>query len=203
MITQQTACSAKQIDDMARLLQQAFFDDPFFGLLMPDADKRVAQLFWWMRCAVRYVNRYGGIYVTQPSTQGVAMWLKPDAPIIDTLKIASTGLILAPFRLGLGRFLYAMRVFGQWEYLQKMQPVRHWYLMLVGVLPECQGQGVGSALLQPVLQQADRDLLVCYLETAAERDVSFYQKHGFDVLNKGDLGDGFSFWTMRRLPERM
>ncbi|MFQ5472638.1 MAG: N-acetyltransferase, partial [Dehalococcoidia bacterium] len=61
--------------------------------------------------------------------------------------------------------------------------------------------GVGSALMQPGLEQADRDRVPCYLETAKEINVKFYGKHGFEVVRKIDLvGGGPPVWTMLREP---
>jgi GNAT superfamily N-acetyltransferase len=78
----------------------------------------------------------------------------------------------------------------------------HWYLWVLGVDPPRQGQGVGSALLQPVLARADGEGLPCYLETQKERNVPFYQKHGFEVVVEDDLPDGgLHSWTMKRPPK--
>jgi MFS family permease len=51
----------------------------------------------------------------------------------------------------------------------------HWYLWLLGVDPDRQGQGVGSALLAPILARADAEGLPCALETLTERNVWFYR----------------------------
>jgi hypothetical protein len=58
--------------------------------------------------------------------------------------------------------------------------------------------------MQPVLERADSDNLTCYLETAKEINVTFYQKHGFEVVKEFPLGgkDGPPFWTMLRQPVR-
>jgi GNAT superfamily N-acetyltransferase len=39
-----------------------------------------------------------------------------------------------------------------------------------------QRQGIGSRLLEPVLACGDNDRLPAYLETAAERNLVFYQR---------------------------
>ena len=71
--------------------------------------------------------------------------------------------------------------------------------MLIGVEPALQGQGVGGKLLQPVLARADASGLACYLETATLRDVQFYTRHGFQVVEEGDVpGADEHYWTMRR-----
>jgi ribosomal protein S18 acetylase RimI-like enzyme len=81
-------------------------------------------------------------------------------------------------------------------------PLRHWYLPTLGVDPPRQGQGVGSALIQPVLSRADAEGLLCYLETETAGNVAFYERHGFEVVVEDDLPRGGPhFWTMKREPK--
>ena len=61
-------------------------------------------------------------------------------------------------------------------------PEDHWYLWAIGVDPGSQGEGIGGRLLQPVLASASASGTPCYLETHNERNVRFYQKHGFRVV---------------------
>jgi ribosomal protein S18 acetylase RimI-like enzyme len=82
-------------------------------------------------------------------------------------------------------------------------PGAHWYLWALAVEPGCQGQGIGSRLLRPVLARADKEGLSCYLETHAERNVAFYQKWGFRVVNDDLMpGQGGRMWTMLRETNR-
>jgi ribosomal protein S18 acetylase RimI-like enzyme len=79
-----------------------------------------------------------------------------------------------------------------------MRKRRHWYLWVLGVQPDRQGQGFGGQLMAPILSQADRDGLPCYLETESERNVAFYRKHGFEVAHEGDIpGYGLRLWMMK------
>jgi GNAT superfamily N-acetyltransferase len=64
-----------------------------------------------------------------------------------------------------------------------------------------QGRGLGSTLLQPVLARADADRLPCYLETGVARNVTFYERHGFQVVAAGALPRGGPpLWAMVRAP---
>ena len=78
-------------------------------------------------------------------------------------------------------------------------PMPHWYLALLGVEPACQGQGIGGQLIAPVLERASRAGLPCYLETMSERNVVFYNRHGFRVVREICLpSSGLEIWTMLR-----
>ena len=82
-------------------------------------------------------------------------------------------------------------------------PARHWYLLVVGVDKSLQGRGLGSALLQPILDQADAEAMPCYLETFQPKNLPFYERHGFHVLREGvEPASALRFWTLLRDPMR-
>jgi anaerobic selenocysteine-containing dehydrogenase len=59
----------------------------------------------------------------------------------------------------------------------------------------------GSAVIQPVLRRCDADALPAYLETTKERNVGFYEQHGFAVVGHARLPlDGPPMWFMWREP---
>jgi ribosomal protein S18 acetylase RimI-like enzyme len=80
-------------------------------------------------------------------------------------------------------------------------PEDHWYLAVIGVDSEHQGRGLGCAMMEPVLQRADREGTVCYLETAQPKNIAFYKRRGFDVtIDTIDPTSGLRLWTLRREP---
>jgi ribosomal protein S18 acetylase RimI-like enzyme len=70
--------------------------------------------------------------------------------------------------------------------LKQMEAVHptypHWYLPWFGVDPALQGQGVGSALMTQCLAIVDGNHLPAYLESPNPRNISFYERHGFEVV---------------------
>jgi ribosomal protein S18 acetylase RimI-like enzyme len=72
---------------------------------------------------------------------------------------------------------------------------------MLGVDPAYRNQGVGSSLIQPILERADRENMPCYLETSTEKGVRFYQRHNFEIVETIDFPQaGFQVWTMIRQP---
>jgi ribosomal protein S18 acetylase RimI-like enzyme len=76
----------------------------------------------------------------------------------------------------------------------------HWFLPFVGVDPLQQGKGFGSALLQHTLIQCDRDSKLAYLESSNPKNISLYERHGFEVLGTIQVGTSPSIFPMLRRP---
>jgi ribosomal protein S18 acetylase RimI-like enzyme len=68
---------------------------------------------------------------------------------------------------------------GQFERHRPDGP--YWYLSALGVDPVAQNQGRGALLLQARLDECDAAHLPAYLWSSNERNVPFYERHGFEV----------------------
>jgi GNAT superfamily N-acetyltransferase len=194
--------SRTQVRHAGEVLARAFHEDPIWLWVQPDESRRARLLLWFMEAWVRYCHKHGEVQLTAGKVEGVAVWIPPGKFPLSVVGIILAGWILAPLKFGpaaFGRFTSGM------NYLERLHkrdvPPRHWYLATLGVDPPRQGQGVGGALIQPVLARADADGLSCYLETEREINVTFYKRHGFEVVVEVDLPRGGPhIWTMRREP---
>jgi ribosomal protein S18 acetylase RimI-like enzyme len=99
----------------------------------------------------------------------------------------------------LGHDLYDIRPLLRWmDEVEKIHPHElHFYFEYLGVLPEYQGRGFGSAILQYATTKADEAHTACYLETASSKAVPLYQSHGFEVIEEKDI-IGVHAWFMWR-----
>ncbi len=59
------------------------------------------------------------------------------------------------------------------------QPTPYLYLALLGVLPEAQGHGLGTALLQRCLTELDQHQISVHTDATTERATTLYHRHGF------------------------
>lgn len=73
-----------------------------------------------------------------------------------------------------------MRVFKEMQRFHPKDPI--WYLPLIAVDPTAQNQGHGSALLNYALARCDKDGLPAYLESSNPRNITLYERHGFERL---------------------
>jgi GNAT superfamily N-acetyltransferase len=78
----------------------------------------------------------------------------------------------------------------------------HWYLAHLGTHPARQGKGIGSSLLSPLLAVCDANGQAAYLEASCERNLPFYQRHGFEVVAPFQLPRGPRVYRMCRPPSR-
>lgn len=197
-----TRIAAAQTAEAGEVLARAFHTNPIMEYIFPDAARRRRALPWFMGLGARYGHRWGEVHVTPGAIGGAAVWLPPGETIMTPLRMVQGGLLAAPFRIGMSAVMRFLAVTNATESLHKQDvPAQHWYLFILGVDPPRQRQGLGSALLQPVLRRADASRLPCYLETDKPDDVIFYEKHGFAVVRELMLPKGGpTMWTMVRQP---
>jgi ribosomal protein S18 acetylase RimI-like enzyme len=192
-----------QIDEAGKVLGMAFYDDPGYMYIIPEeSNRKVCLVRWLCTLTVRYGLHYRHVYTTVGSLKGVAVWIPPGDFPLSIKRMIEVGMYASPFKLGLSALGRVIKLLNKMEeYHKRDMPQQHWYLSLLGVAPLYQSQGVGSLLLQPLLKQADTEGLFCYLETFKEKNIRFYQKHGFEVVTTVELQRGeLRFWTMKRKP---
>ncbi|REC47046.1 GNAT family N-acetyltransferase [Chryseobacterium pennipullorum] len=56
------------------------------------------------------------------------------------------------------------------------------HLWLMGVLPEAQGMGIGTALLRETMKKYAEELI--YVETTTPENLEFYKKNGFNIFHE-------------------
>jgi ribosomal protein S18 acetylase RimI-like enzyme len=75
------------------------------------------------------------------------------------------------------------------------------YLSHIGVAPERQGEGLGSALMRDGLALGDRDGVPTWLETSLANNAAYYESFGFRTVVDQDAPEGGPhIWFMRRDP---
>jgi GNAT superfamily N-acetyltransferase len=196
-----------QIATASEIAAKAFADDPVFNYLTPDdRDLRFQALTWFTSKAIAYCAQYQQVYTTS-DLQGIAAWLPPGAFSSHPLQLLQIAVQLKLYTLPLkvewnrlGRWLNFLSATEQ-AHRQDMGDRPHWYLGIMVVNPESQGQGVGSFLLQPILKRASEEGLACYLVTFTEQAVRFYRKNGFEVVRRQTFApDAPPFWALKRNP---
>lgn len=173
----------------------AFAVDPLLRWIWPE-DERYAE------CAPAFfgllldLRRQGGEVWAARGGAAVAMWDPPGGLYAASAEDPWPGLQ--------GTFTDTER--ARWAAFDAAMAVppgvpAYWYLGVLATHPDQQGQGIGSAVLAPVLGAADRTGTPAWLETMSERNVGFYARLGFAVACEVDLPDGGPrCWLLHREP---
>ncbi len=69
---------------------------------------------------------------------------------------------------------------------------------MIGVVPERQGRGLGSALLEFGLVECDRDGTEAYLESSNVANLPLYERFGFEVTGEIQAGSSPPLYPMVR-----
>ena len=187
-----------RLGEASDVLARAFHDDPAWVWLFPDPERRARLLPWLFRIGFDVTS--ADVWVTAGRVCGVARWLPPGR---QAVRIAPTlrALVTTPLRLGAATapFLAYGRAVETLRTEAMAGP--HWYLAGIGVDPVEQRRGVGSALLRPGLEAAERAALPAVLLTNNVENLTFYEQHGFVVVREARTPPGGpNAWAMVRSP---
>jgi len=174
--------AASQLTRAEETLADAFDADPMASYFFPCAAARKAGLRRIFRVGLRHGLRYGRVDTVHEGA-AVAIWLRSEYATASLARMARTGMLSIPFAVGWGatrRILNLLR-FIEAERLRAISSP-HWYLFNIAACPDRQGQGLGATLLGHGMARAQAQGIPCYLETTNERNVAFYEKHGFRVV---------------------
>jgi ribosomal protein S18 acetylase RimI-like enzyme len=213
---------------VADAMASAFFDNPITIWHVPDESRRVDVMRDLFTVLLETVyTRFGLVYTNVGEAASGAMWIAHDVqedrrPVpglpVEWCRTCNTpralgrlprNMVVPPDtsaemdRASAVVFRDFPRTVELFELLDAHHPQDpHYYLQFMGVRPECQGTGIGSALLRAVLDRCDVEGAAAYLE-ADERSKLLYAKHGFEATAEIKLPKGPSFFPMWRAPRRV
>lgn len=172
---------AQDGDTILNTMALSFAADPISRWMWPEpavylkALPRLAKAFGFKGLAE------GTAYMAEGG-KAAAMWLKPGTEVDGEAIGALVEETIPEERLGeVGEF------FGQ---VQELHPqIEHWYLPMIGADPAYIGQGLGAALMKHALTRCDQDGLPSYLESSNLRNVSLYERHGFEKIGEIQIGN--------------
>lgn len=181
---------------VARSLALAFEDDPVFAHVVPAA-RHVERLQTFFADEIEMFGRRGRTVLTSDGCDGAALWAPPGdwkTHPSDLARSAPAAIKVFGRRLPL-----ALQTLSAVEAKHPDQP--HWYLAVLGTAPAAQGNGIGAALLAPILERCDRDGIGAYLESSKPENVPYYERFGFVVHEELPLPKSSpSVWRMWRDP---
>ncbi len=162
------------------VLVSAFTDDPVERWLYPELAQYRAHF-------PQFLASFGGAAFAANAVwclgdySAVALWLPPEVGTDGD----AIGAVLTE-TVSSDKHGDAFAVLEQMDAAHPAYP--HWYLPWFGVNPRVQGKGLGGELMAYCLDIVDADHLPTYLETPNPRNISFYERHGFEVTGVAQSG---------------
>lgn len=191
----------------AEALARAFDDDPLTNFLLPNPVHRPRILASTFAAQIRDGLTHGEVWAAFDGDAPVAtaVWVPPEAwPMSIGRQVRVLSAALTPGLRAIPSALRAAPKFMRTMTLvERLHPERpQWYLALLGTDPRYQGRGAGSRVLASVLDRCDAQGLHAYLETGTTRNLAWYGRHRFVMIEElNPLKGGPPLWTMERVAE--
>ncbi|OON81216.1 GNAT family N-acetyltransferase [Streptomyces tsukubensis] len=200
-------------ESVVRLLDETFLNDPVSSWIFPEKERREGHHRFLMESFLDAANSGGWVDVAEDGS-AAALWVRVPADTSESLEPqepqesseppggaeSEDGAPLVPGVNG----QEAERIGRVNALTGEVHPHdggAHLYLLLIAVSPSRQGEGLGTALINSVLDSCDRDGVPAYLEASSARSRELYLRLGFaDAGWVVELPEGPRMWPLWRDP---
>ena len=173
----------------------AFSEDPGWAFILGKEYDRLAPHFAGALFDVRVAGQ--NVWVTDDLT-AVAMW---DSPGNSDAVPDYAERVWARYRATVGEDAFDRYTRYKDAVGAASPPELYWYLGVLATDPERRREGLATALLTPILNDADRLGIACCLETSTAANRRFYERRGFTQATEILLPEGPPTWWLRRPPD--
>ncbi|CAM4208017.1 Acetyltransferase (GNAT) family protein [Pedobacter westerhofensis] len=174
---------------IVELLRLSFIDNLSVGFLVGSSSGRNTRIRRLMEYAFDVCYEFGEVVVNEEGSACALLFYRH-------LKQFSLSAVWLDIKLlfGVIGFARLKKVLHREKLIENQHPKGPFcYLWFIGVDPAVQGKGIGSGLMAALLSKMDAQDLPVYLETSVARNISFYQKFGFQVFHQTELSYSLLF----------
>ena len=190
---------AADLAGAAEVLGRAFTDYPWTRWTV-DPDDHVRRVTELQRLAMESFGvPYGQVWlaVREGAICSVAAWMDSRVAVPEEVGAVSRARARELEGVRHEASVAAEREIAGWRPAES-----HYYLAVVGTEPSRQRQGLAAQVLRPVLNTADKEGTLAYLETSSESNVALYARLGFTITAHCQIaGGGPDVWAMARQPQ--
>jgi ribosomal protein S18 acetylase RimI-like enzyme len=163
------------------ILGNAFRVDPIWREILKDDPSKFSQVFG---VPLKYTLKYGRVFAPNNEKLAIAAWLPSQFVEMTGWRMLRSGAIFAAMQLGANIGNKISQVFSIIDKDRKSNiQGQYVYLYVLGVSPSEQGKGLGTLLVKKMIDYLPSGIPL-YLETETESNVKFYERLGFQVVNK-------------------
>jgi len=177
---------------VVEILARSFDDNKSVNYLIPQDAKRIQRIKELIAYSFEICRLWGKVVISE-NRKSCALVIFPDRKQASVRSLLLMGgLILRS--IGLRNIGKALGRESQVHAHHPAMPIYHlWFL---GVLPDHQGKGYGSQLLDELLADAHGMNRPIYLETSTQRNIPWYEKQGFSIY--GQIPLSYDLFLLKR-----
>jgi len=169
---------------VVNILTYSFADNKSVNYVIKQDKFRSKRLEKLMEYSFDYCWLFGEVYLSDDK-KACALLVLPDKKK-TTLKSILLDIRLAWSCIG---FFNLKKVLQREAKIKSLHPNSvMYYLWFIGVQPGDQNRGVGSSLLNELIQRSGALQRPMYLETSTLKNIPWYQKFGFSIYQELDFG---------------
>ena len=188
----------------AKALYNALTEDAFYITMEKSVvNNKISKeaLLRYLEFSIMEAKLYGELHIPNEHEYGISVWSKPISDNLKKRKEREKKLFLSEHMSENSLDTYNNIVNFMSEKAEQYIENNFWYLSIVGILPKFQGKGLGPALVNPILRMTDDLGVPTYLETFTSRNMSFYERLGYKVVQSfKEPTTKADYWLMIRMP---
>ena len=185
----------------AKALYHALRDDAFYCTMEGSVNNGSPKeaMLKYMEFSMVEGQAYGELYIPEDHDCGVSIWLKPLGENQEKEKHDQKEAFLLEHMGKESLETYTSIVNFMSAKSSTLIDKKSWYLSIIGIFPGFQGQGLGGGLIEAVLDKADQSGVPTYLETFTPRNITFYNRIGYEVVERfHEPTTDADYWIMIR-----
>tara|TARA_R110002050_G_scaffold111518_4_gene225149 strand:+ start:3478 stop:4056 length:579 start_codon:yes stop_codon:yes gene_type:complete len=165
------------------ILTQSFESNQSVNYIVTQDDKRIQRIRALMDYSFEVCSLFGEVFISEDN-KACALIVYPDKKK-TSLKSILLDVKLIMKCVGVKNIKKAL---DREALIKKIQPKETMtYLWFIGVGLADQNNGLGSAMLQAIIEHSNKNNRPIYLETSTVRNLPWYSKFGFEVYSEQDL----------------
>ena len=167
---------------VGEMIGGTFADDASLRYLLGDVSEKARNRY----CQTTYRSMFGEAIMisTDSEIDNLIVLCPPGYRGIPTMRFLRSGGLATVFGLGLGAMKRSIAFEKNAVAVRnRYSDDKTWYLMTFAVRAGKTHQGLGSAILRPILEWMDKNHYSVYLETDKAVNVEMYEHFGFQVVD--------------------
>lgn len=190
--------SKDEVKSLVRILTLSFKDNKSIQYLTGTGKSQKRKLAILINYSLKQALSFGKVYLTADK-KACALVIFPHKSK-TTVKTILWDLKLMLFCIGVTNI---GKVLKRETALKKIHPsTPFYYLWYIGVNPEDQNRGIGTALLQRIIRESRSVDQPIYLETSTRKNIPWYEKNGFYIFTE-PLDFSYKLYALRMIHSRI